>query len=66
MDGITFLRQWRSQQNEKQDIPIVILSNLADGEKVENCIENGVHDYLIKSDWSLEDVLEKIESKLKK
>ncbi len=66
MDGITFLRQWRTQQNEKQNIPIIILSNLADGEKVKNCIENGVYDYLIKSDWSLEDVLEKVESKLKK
>lgn len=65
MDGITFLREW-TRKNTGSAIPIIILSNLTDGDKIQHSLESGVYDYLVKADWSLGDVLEKVRARLAK
>lgn len=45
-------------------VTVIVLSNLADQEKVAEALTNGTYDYLIKSDWKLEDVVKKVKEKL--
>jgi len=59
MDGITMLRELRKDEWGK-DAKVILLTNLSDAEKVEEAESQGVHDYLIKSDWRIEDVVKKI------
>ena len=63
MDGMTMLRELR-KDTESEAIPVIILSNLSDNEDVLHAMENNTYDYLIKSDISLEAVLEKVKNKL--
>ena len=43
---------------------IIILTNLNDMEKVAESMENETYDYLIKTDWKLEDVVAKVRERL--
>jgi DNA-binding response OmpR family regulator len=63
MDGMTMLRELH-KTTETQDIPVIILSNLSDNQDVLHAMENNTYDYLIKSDISLEAVLERVKAKL--
>lgn len=63
MNGITLIEKVKADDAVK-NIPIIILSNLADAQKVIDCKEKGITDYLIKTEWSLEDVLNKIKLRL--
>ena len=63
MDGITMLIKLREDAWGK-NVPVIILTNLSDDEMVTRSIQNGVHDYLVKADWKLEDLVEKIKKKL--
>jgi len=40
------------------------LTNLSDGEKIKESMERGAYDYLVKSDWKLEDIAKKVKEKL--
>lgn len=59
MDGITFLDHLRQDEWGKT-VPVIILTNLERGEKVEEGKSRGVYDYLVKTNWSLSDVLSKV------
>jgi len=59
LDGMSVLDSLRADEWGK-DVPIIILSNLGTAEEFEKGREKGVGDYLIKTDWSLEDVVKKI------
>jgi len=63
MDGITMLEKLQKNK-EGKEIPVIILTNLSDAEMVRKAQDNGVHDFLIKSDWRLEDVVKKIQEKI--
>ncbi|OGH70406.1 MAG: hypothetical protein A3C90_00610 [Candidatus Magasanikbacteria bacterium RIFCSPHIGHO2_02_FULL_51_14] len=65
MDGMTMLAKLRKDAWGK-NVPVVILTNLSDEKKVGDAIEKGVFDYLVKSDWTLEDVVKKVKKRLKK
>ncbi|EKD46887.1 MAG: hypothetical protein ACD_67C00027G0002 [uncultured bacterium] len=64
MDGITALNKLRSDTWGK-NVPIIMLTNLSSAEDVDMATKNGVFDYLIKSDWKLEDVVKKVSEKLR-
>lgn len=64
MDGVTTLKNLRKDDWGK-DAKVMILTNLDDGKKVMEAVVNNTFDYLIKSDWKIEDIIEKIKSKLK-
>lgn len=59
MDGITALKKIRSEEEFKK-IPIILLSNLSQKEKIEESFGLGAQDYLIKSHFTPSEVLEKI------
>ena len=64
MDGMTMLEKLR-QDPRGQDVPIIILTNLSDADKVSQAIKNKVYDFLVKSTWSISDVVKAVKQKLK-
>lgn len=63
MDGIMMLELLRKDKKCK-DIPVIMLTNLSDASRVEEARKQGVYDYLVKSDWKLDDVVKKVKEKL--
>jgi len=65
MDGITMLNELRNDDWGKS-VPVIILTNLSEANKVAKAFVKGAFDYLVKSSWKLEDVVEKVDEKLKR
>lgn len=63
MDGIEVLKELRTDE-WGQDVAIIILSNVGDEERVAEALENGVNEFLVKSNWDLDDVLRRIKERL--
>ncbi|OGY72538.1 MAG: hypothetical protein A3E05_00230 [Candidatus Jacksonbacteria bacterium RIFCSPHIGHO2_12_FULL_44_12] len=63
MDGMTMLKQLRENAWGK-NVKIIILTNLSDIEKIADSVKNEVYDYLVKTDWKLEDVVTKVRERL--
>ncbi len=63
MDGVTMLNKIREDEWGK-NAKVIILTNLSEGNQVAAALDKGVHDYLVKADWRIEEVMEKIEDKL--
>lgn len=59
MDGITAIAKLRENEWGK-NVPIIILTNLSSAEDATEAAKKEVYDYLVKSDWKLEDVVEKV------
>jgi len=64
IDGIEMLRRLRDDDWGAK-AQVVLLTNLSDSEKVAEATKLGAYDYLVKSDWKLEDVVKKVKEKLK-
>ena len=64
MDGISMLKELR-QDDWGKGVPVIILSNLADAQDNSEIIQEHIVDYLIKTDWSLEDIVKKVKDTLK-
>ena len=64
MDGLTMMKKLRARGSWGREVPIILLTNLpADVEKVNNIIaQNRPVYYLIKLDWSLNDIVKKAKS----
>lgn len=60
MDGITMLQKLR-KDNWGKKVKVMILTNLSDVSKADEASDFNVLDYLIKTDWTLEDLLKKVE-----
>jgi DNA-binding response OmpR family regulator len=63
MDGVTMLTQLR-QDPWGQQAKVIILSNLSDGEAQISSSNKLAAEYLIKTDWTLEDLIAKVAQKL--
>lgn len=63
MDGITMLKKLRTD-NWGKDVPVIILSNLSNIETIAQALEGGVYDFLVKTDWKLKDLVEKVKERL--
>ncbi|MEK9180810.1 MAG: response regulator [Patescibacteria group bacterium] len=63
MDGMEVLKRLKDDSSAK-DIPIVILTNLSDYERISEAISLGAKDYLVKANYSLADLLEKVKTVL--
>ncbi len=59
MDGISVLRQVKSDEDLRA-VPVVILTNLSSGDKVAEAMQLGTFDFLVKANYSLDDVLKKV------
>jgi len=63
MDGMEMLRALRKDPWGK-DALVIFLSNLRDSERILEGVELSVHEYFVKSDWKLEDIVKKVTEKL--
>ncbi len=63
MDGLTMLDMLRRDDWGKT-VPVIVLTNLSDAAKFEESMRKNVFDYLIKTDWKIEDVVIKVKEKL--
>ena len=62
-DGFAVLEEVKGREDLK-DIPVIILSNLGETSDIEKGTGLGAIDYIIKSDHSLSEVVEKVKSVL--
>lgn len=63
MDGLEMLAKLR-QDNWGKQAKVTLLTNFSDIEKVAKAAERGAYDYLVKSDWKTQDIIEKVKKKL--
>ncbi len=63
MDGMTMLTHLREDVWGK-DVHVMLLSNLNTIGTVAKAVELGSYEYLVKSDWKLEDIVHKVRSVL--
>lgn len=61
IDGISVLRKIREDGWGAQ-VSVVILTNINENEKLAEALEIGIDEYLIKAEWKLETVIEKIKN----
>ncbi len=63
MDGMSMLKELRKDTWGK-DVKVIILTNLSDAEKIDEALKNGTYDYLVKKDWNITQVIEKVKNSL--
>jgi DNA-binding response OmpR family regulator len=63
MDGLSMLKKLREDIWGK-DARVIITTNLADDSKTEEGMKHGVYDYLVKTEWSLDDLILKVKDKV--
>lgn len=64
MDGLTMLKKVRADE-EIGNTKVIMLTNLSGPDNIAQALEGQSYDYLIKSNWKIEEVVKKIEEKLK-
>jgi len=62
-DGFEVLEELKKEE-ETKDIPVIVLTHLEEMEDVQKAIELGARDYLVKANYSLVEVGEKIKKAL--
>ncbi len=63
MDGMTALKNLRADSWGK-DVPVIILTNLSRAATIEESKKKGVNTYLVKTDWKLAEVVQKVKYEL--
>jgi len=63
MDGLSLMKKIRDDK-WGSNVPIVLLTNLSDAEKVSEAAKYGVYDFLVKTDWRLDDIVALVKEKL--
>lgn len=63
LDGVNLLTKLREDEWGKR-ARVLVLTNVADDERVARCIELGAEEYLLKTDWKIEDLAKEIISKI--
>ncbi len=64
MDGISMLEKLREDEWGKT-ARVIMLTNLSDTEKIAKVAERGVSDYLVKADWDIASIVEKVKAKMR-
>jgi len=66
MDGFEVLSKIKSHSNpEVAKVPVLMLSNLGQDEDVKKALDLGANDYLIKANFTTQEIVEKIRSTMK-
>jgi DNA-binding response OmpR family regulator len=63
MDGMTMLHKLRATPEGKA-MPVILLTNLSDTEHVYDAMANGVFDFLVKSNWDIDDLVDEVRTRL--
>ena len=61
MDGLTMLERIRTGGKR---VPVLMLTNLNDPDFIARAAELGVVEYLIKSEWEIDDIVKKVAERL--
>lgn len=64
MDGLTMLEKLREDESWGKTAAVILLTNINDPDKVAEATDAGSYDFLVKSDWNIEDVVRKIKTRL--
>lgn len=64
MDGITMLKLLR-KNSWGENVPVIILSNVTDQQKVSQAMKYGVYDYIVKTDLILDDLVKQVKEVIK-
>jgi DNA-binding response OmpR family regulator len=64
MDGLTMLEKLREDKPYGAQAAVILLTNINDPDKVAQATSAGSYDFLVKSDWNIEDVVRKIKARL--
>jgi len=64
ISGFDFLKEIKKDSSEIKNIPVLILSNLGQGDDVKRGISLGAEDFLIKAHYTLPEIVEKIKKTL--
>ena len=62
--GFEVLQELKNEP-ETMEIPVIVLTNLESPDDVEKALELGAKTYLIKSNYNLEEILQKVEAAIK-
>lgn len=63
IDGFEVLKELKKDKKTK-DIPVIVLTNLENPEDIEKSLSLGANTYLVKSDYQLEEIYEKIKQQI--
>jgi len=68
MDGMTMLKNLRTEKEWGRVVPVMLLTNLGsdDKEMAKEIIEDEFTQYLVKSNWAINDVVKKVRERLLK
>ncbi|PLX20632.1 response regulator [Candidatus Parcubacteria bacterium] len=58
MDGLTVLEKIREDDSWGASVPVIMLTNISDPVHVAEAAKFGVFDFLVKTDWKLDDVVD--------
>ncbi|MFA6184058.1 MAG: response regulator [Parcubacteria group bacterium] len=61
MDGLQMLKLLKEDEKGK-DLKVIILTNYGDMDKFMEAKDLGANDYLVKADWGMADIVEKVKS----
>lgn len=64
MDGIDVMKKIREDRKWGFEAPIIMLTNLSDADSVSEAAKFGVYDFLVKTDWRLDNVVSLVKKKL--
>lgn len=65
LDGISVLKKLKENRYTNK-IPVIILTNLSDGETIATALESGGTDYLVKASFTLDELVATIKERLVK
>jgi DNA-binding response OmpR family regulator len=63
LDGLTVAKKLNADELTKA-IPITILTALDQPKQISEALENGVYEYIIKSDFKIEEIVAKVKERL--
>lgn len=63
LDGISVLWELKADPNMAK-IPVIVLTNIGDVETISKIVQAGAVDYLLKSDQSVDDIIQKVKDVL--
>ncbi len=63
MDGMEMTKKLREDKWGK-DVAVIVLTNLNNEKNVADFLEKGAYDYLVKANWSLDEVVKRVKEKL--
>ena len=64
MDGLSVLKKMRADDKWGKNVPVMVLSNLSEPHSVDEAMQGGVYDFLVKADWDIDAIVDKIKKHL--